>query len=266
MRSTAPIRTCAPSWRAAGSATCWPSPATGGCPPPPGRSAPTPWPPPCRGGAGRGRRAGPAAAAGLAATVGRPRRKGAALLRLGLPRPARTRPLARRRLLVAAHPPLPAHRRAGLLPLLSPHPGAADRTGRGRRTALDRRRMLPAWQGSGRSRRAPAAPLAALAPLDPVGDARPRPAGRPRRRRTRRRAAPGADSAHLQRAPAAAHPSGPRPSTPPCRPGDLVPVAPTAPIPRPRQPLPPPSGRTPMIKIYGSKIYGWGVRPLLRRG
>src|SRR5207237_816652 len=86
-----------------------------------------------------------------------------------------------------------------------------------------------------------------LAPLDAAGDARPRPARRPRRRRTRRRAAPEADPAHLQRAPAAAHPSGPRPSTPPRRPGDLVPMATTTPIPRPYQPLPPPSGRTSMI-------------------
>src|SRR5947199_208560 len=44
MRSTAPIRTCASSWRTVGSATCLPSPATGGCPPRPGRPGPMPWP------------------------------------------------------------------------------------------------------------------------------------------------------------------------------------------------------------------------------
>jgi SRSO17 transposase len=66
---------CARRWRPAGSATCWPSPATGGCPPRPGRSAPTSSPPPC--------------AAGLAAALGRPGREGPAVLRLDLPRAAR---------------------------------------------------------------------------------------------------------------------------------------------------------------------------------
>src|SRR4051812_19191316 len=56
MRSTAPTPTCAHSWRPVGSATCWPSPATGGCPRPPGRSAPTSSLPPCHGGPGSGSR------------------------------------------------------------------------------------------------------------------------------------------------------------------------------------------------------------------
>src|SRR3954447_20265464 len=52
MRSPAPTPTCVHSWRPVGSATYSPLPATGGCPPPPGRSAPTSWPPPCHGGPG----------------------------------------------------------------------------------------------------------------------------------------------------------------------------------------------------------------------
>src|SRR5207249_2089242 len=40
---------------------------------------------------------------------------------------------------LAAGPPPPAHRRAGLLPLLHPWPGAAGRPGPGRRAALDDR-------------------------------------------------------------------------------------------------------------------------------
>src|SRR5215213_5143089 len=152
-------------------------------------------------------------------------------------------------MLVAAHPSLPAHRGAGLLPLPQPRPGAADPAGRGRRTALDGRGVLPGRQGPGRPGRTPGAPLAALAALDPAGDARPRPARRSGRRRTRRGSSTGrTDPAHLQRAAAAAHPPGPRPGTPPRRSGGLVPMAATTPIPLPCQPLPPPSRRPFMIK------------------
>src|SRR4051794_12312702 len=90
------------------------------------------------------------AAAGLAAALGRSGREGPALLRLGLARPARPRPRVGHRLLVAAHPPLAAHRAAGLLPLLSPHPGAAGRPGRRRRPPLDDRGALSGRQGPGR--------------------------------------------------------------------------------------------------------------------
>jgi SRSO17 transposase len=50
------------------------------------------------------------AVAGLAAALGRPRREGPAVLRLGLARVARPDSLVRHRVLVAAHPPLPTHR------------------------------------------------------------------------------------------------------------------------------------------------------------
>src|SRR3954468_11111142 len=88
-----------------------------------------------------------------------------------------------------------------------------------------------------------------VAALDAAGDAGPRAARRSRRRRTRRRRSTGrTDPAHLQRAAAAAHPPGHRTSTPPRRSPDLVPVAATTPVPRPYQPLPPPSGSLLMIK------------------
>src|SRR4051812_34871723 len=93
--------------------------------------------------------AGPLRADALAATLPRrarqrlsagPGREGPAVLRLGLAGAARPGSSRRRRgglrVLVAAHPPLPAHRGAGLLPLLSPHPGAAEPADRGRRTAV----------------------------------------------------------------------------------------------------------------------------------
>src|SRR4051812_5234769 len=83
-------------------------------------------------------------------------REGPAVLRLGLAGAARSGWTRRRRgaprVLVAADPPLPAHWRVGLLPLLSPHPGADDPARRGRRTAVDDRRLLPRRQGSGRPR------------------------------------------------------------------------------------------------------------------
>jgi SRSO17 transposase len=82
--------------------------------------------------------------------------EGAAVLRLGLARAARSGSTRRRRgryrVLLAADPPLPAHRRAGLLPLLSPHPGAADPAGRRRRAAVDGGGVLPGEQGPGRPR------------------------------------------------------------------------------------------------------------------
>src|SRR3954452_23072340 len=88
-----------------------------------------------------------------------------------------------------------------------------------------------------------------VAALDAAGDAGPRAARRSRRRRTRRRRSTGrTDPAHLQRTAAAAHPPGHRTSTPPRRSRGLVPMAATTPIPRPHQPLPPPSRRTFMIK------------------
>src|SRR3954465_6173572 len=152
-------------------------------------------------------------------------------------------------MLVAAHPSLPAHRGAGLLPLPQPRPGAADPAGRGRRTAVDGRGELPGRQGPGRAGRTPGAPLAALAALDAAGHARPRAARRSRRRRTRRgRAAGRADPPPLPRAAAPARPPGPRTRPATRRPGGLVPLAATTPMPRPRQPLPSPSGRPLMIK------------------
>src|SRR4051794_31054123 len=113
MRSTAPTAACASSWKPAESATCWPSPATDRR-----RADPRRRP---------GRRPAPG---GLAAALGRTRREGAALLRLGLARAAPSGSTRGRGLrlgvLVAADPPLAAHRRAGLLPLLSSRPGATD--------------------------------------------------------------------------------------------------------------------------------------------
>jgi hypothetical protein len=47
MRSTVPIRGCAPISKPARWDMCWPSAATAACPPQPARDGPTPWPPAC---------------------------------------------------------------------------------------------------------------------------------------------------------------------------------------------------------------------------
>jgi len=57
-RSTA-TRSCAPRWKSATPATCWPSPALTKSPPVPGSSARTPWPRRYRSGPGRSCRQGP---------------------------------------------------------------------------------------------------------------------------------------------------------------------------------------------------------------
>jgi integrase/recombinase XerC len=77
---------------------------------------------------------------------GRPR-----LARAARPGSTRRR-RGRYRVLVAADPPLAAHRQAGLLLLLQPHPGAADPAGHRRRAAVDGGGVLPRRQGPGRPR------------------------------------------------------------------------------------------------------------------
>src|SRR5690606_1516897 len=146
---------------------------------------------------------------GLADPVGRDRRQGTAPLLVG---PGRYRPRPAR-LPVAADPPQPPHRRAGVLPLLRPQARPYIDAGQGRRPSLDDRGGLPGRQGPVRPGPAPGPHLEILVPLDHPGHARPRLPDRGGGVRTRppaRRAGP--DPPHPRRDPA---PHGPADQPPP---------------------------------------------------
>src|SRR5690606_33818512 len=98
---------------------------------------------------------------GLADPVGRDRRQGTAPLLVG---PGRYRPRPAR-LPVAADPPQPPHRRAGVLPLLRPQARPYIDAGQGRRPSLDDRGGLPGRQGPVRPGPAPGPHLEILVPL-----------------------------------------------------------------------------------------------------
>src|SRR5215204_2191195 len=135
MRSTAPTLGCGPSWSAAVSARCWRWPVTIGCSPPVTPGAPTPW----QGGSRRG-----------LGSASRPvRAPRATATTTGRSSAWTTRPCTWRSgwAALAAGPPQPQDRRAGLLPLLHATPGAADHPGSSRRAALDHRGALPDRQG-----------------------------------------------------------------------------------------------------------------------
>ena len=146
---------------------------------------------------------------GLAAALGRARREGRALLRLGLDRPPRPRSRCRASRQRCWWLLVRRHRRTGELAFYrcySPQLGAAARAGPGRRPPLDRRGVLPGRQGPGRARRAPGPPLDVLATLDAARDGRARPARGDRRERTQQPARPGrADPVDLQRDPPPVH-------------------------------------------------------------
>ena len=145
---------------------------TGASPPRPARSASTRWPPGCPRGPGSDSRPAPgrrasASTPGPGSTADRPH----------------DTDTARHPALVTADPPPPRHRRAGLPTLLQPRSRCRCATlVRRRRAALAHRGILPGRQRPRRARPAPGPPLDLLAPLDHAGDARPRPAGRDRRR------------------------------------------------------------------------------------
>ena len=69
-------------------------------------------------------------------------------------------------------PPLPAHPRAGLLPLLLSPPRPPRHPGRSCRTQIAGRGGLPGQQGPGRPRRAPGTALDLLVPVGHPGHAR----------------------------------------------------------------------------------------------
>ncbi len=116
-RPTAPTWGCGPSWRPAGSGTCWRWPATTAWSPTGPPTAPTR----CSGVFRRG--------PGSACRPEGHRRP--QLLRLGVcpPRPLRPRSSWPGRAALAAAPPQPHDRRTGLLPLLDATPGAAGHPG-----------------------------------------------------------------------------------------------------------------------------------------
>src|SRR5690606_23687796 len=177
--------------------------------------------------------------------LGRRRRERPTLLRPGIHRPA---PRRRARAPLAADPPPPRARRAGLLPLPRTPPGRADRTGPRRGHPLAHRGILPGHQDPDRPGRTPGPPLDLLATLDPDCDARPRPARRLRRHHpdppTGR-----ADPADLQRDRPTGQPADRRTDPVPGKRPALEPLATPTPTPRPNQPLPPPTSN--MITIYG---------------
>src|SRR5215203_1486990 len=110
MRSTAPTLGCGPSWSAAVSAMCWRWPVTIGCSPPVTPGAPTP----SSGGSRRG-----------LGSASRPvRAPRATATTTGRSSAWTTRPCTWRSgwAALAAGPPQPQDRRAGLLPLLHAHP------------------------------------------------------------------------------------------------------------------------------------------------
>jgi len=189
----------------------------------------------CRAGPG-GRPGREAAAPVLAAAVGRGRRQGPPLVRLGLDC-HRARPPW---MPLAADPPQPAHPRTGLLPLLVAAPGAVGRAGARGRNPLERGRELCRWQGPGRPGRASGPALDLAVPVGHPRHARP---GIPHRgRRGRARPAPAGrdDPTDAQRD----SPLGRRPN-PPARsrgrpPAALVHLAPPPPAHRPDLPLPAP--------------------------
>src|SRR5690606_35073949 len=98
------------------------------------------------------------------------RRQGTAPLLVG---PGRYRPRPAR-LPVAADPPQPPHRRAGVLPLLRPQARPYIDAGQGRRPSLDDRAGLPGRQGPVRPGPAPGPHLQILVPLAHPGHPRPR--------------------------------------------------------------------------------------------
>ncbi|WP_433709591.1 IS701 family transposase [Nocardia sp. CA-084685] len=96
-------------------------------------------------------------------------------LRLGLDRDRSRRRQSRARMPLADDPPQPAHRRAGLLPLLEHQAGAAGPADEGRRPPLVDGGEFPNRQNADRARSASGPKLAVLAPLDPAGPCSPMP-------------------------------------------------------------------------------------------